>query len=109
MSDQDSLENALDGLIDAVEYAEDIGEHELAKEISSLYQELGRRSPDEHWDDVYKCRVMGDNLQEVVEEVDEAMSFEESVDNEIEVHATSDAISRLENHNNVSDVEVTEE
>lgn len=109
MSDQDSLEDALDGLIDAVEYAEDIGEHELAKEISGLYQELGRRSPDEHWDDVHKCRVTGDNLREVVEEVDEVMSFEDSVDNEIEVHATEDAISRLEDHDNISDVEVTEE
>lgn len=40
MTDKDSLEKALDGLINAVEYAEDIGEDELSREISELYQSL---------------------------------------------------------------------
>lgn len=109
MSDQDSLKDALDGLIDAVEYAEDIGEHELAREISALYQKVGRKSPDEHWDPVYKCRVTGREVHNAVEEVEEAMILEDQDGDTIEVHATSDAISELENKENISDVEVLEE
>lgn len=52
MKEEDpDLEDALDGLIAATHYAEEIGEDELAKEISSLYQDLGRVAPDDHWDE----------------------------------------------------------
>jgi len=44
------LEAALDGLIAATNYAEAIGEDDLAVAIGELYQRLARASPDEHWD-----------------------------------------------------------
>lgn len=109
MSDQNSLESALDGLVEAIKYAEDIGEYELAKDISSLYQELGRRSPDDHWDNVYKCIVTGVNIQEVVEDVDEAVNFGESEGDKVELHATSDAISELEDHDDIVSVDIVDE
>lgn len=58
MSDETSdLEDALDGLIDASNYAEDIGEFELSRDIARLYQELAKASPNEHWDTIYTYRV----------------------------------------------------
>ena len=47
-----SLEDALDGLVAASRYAESIGEDELSVDLGVIYQELARRSPDEHWDSV---------------------------------------------------------
>lgn len=48
----ENLSEVLDGLVEAAKYAEDIGEPELAEEISECYQELGRAAPDEHWEGV---------------------------------------------------------
>ena len=109
MSGQDSLGDALDGLIDAVKYAEDIGEQELAREISSLYQELGRKSPDEHWDPVYKCRVAGNAVHNIVKQIEGAMMLEEQEGDSVEAYATSVAISDLESREDVSDVEVLDD
>lgn len=107
MSDQDSLENALDGLIDAVRYAEDIGEHELARKISTLYQELGEVSPDEHWDDVYRYKVYGDDdMYEVLEDTEGVFMFdEEGVSQGFEIYATEDGRDRLDNKSMVSEIE----
>lgn len=59
MSDYD-LEDALDGLIAAVNYCEDNGMNDLSRKISGLYQDVGREAPDEHWDEP----VETDNLFE---------------------------------------------
>lgn len=51
MSEQDAdLEAALDGLMDATEYAEAIGEDDLAVEIGELYQRIAQAAPEDHWD-----------------------------------------------------------
>lgn len=49
-SEEPDLEDALDGVIAATNYAEEIGEDEIAKELGRLYQDLGRVAPEEHWD-----------------------------------------------------------
>lgn len=41
------LEDALDGLITAANYCDDVGLHELALEIGELYQRLGEEAPEE--------------------------------------------------------------
>lgn len=110
MSDQDSLEKALDGLINAVRYAEDIGEDELAREISTLYQELGKVSPEEHWDDVYQYRVYGDDMYQVLEDTEGVFMFdEEGVSQGFEIYATEDGRDRLKNRSKVSEVELLDE
>lgn len=45
------LEDALDGLTAATNYAESIDEDDLAKEIGHLYQQLAEAAPDEDWSD----------------------------------------------------------
>lgn len=108
MSDQDSLQDALDGLINAVEYAESIEENELARDISSLYQELGRVSPDEHWNKVYHCRVFGSDLQRVLERNENAMLQEKVSEGVFELYTTADGIEDLRSLDKVSEVEVVE-
>ncbi|WP_020222525.1 hypothetical protein [Halarchaeum acidiphilum] len=54
-----ALEHALDGLIAAVDYAEDIGENELSRRIASCYQALGEAAPTDHWEDPPTCSVCG--------------------------------------------------
>ena len=44
------LEDALDGLIAAVNYTDEIGCVELSNEIAELYQRLGGMAPSEHWE-----------------------------------------------------------
>ena len=46
----DDLERALDGLQDAEQYAKDIGEPHLAREIGEIYQALGEAAPERHWE-----------------------------------------------------------
>lgn len=41
VDDDPTLEDALDGLMNASAYADEIGEHELAREIADCYQKLG--------------------------------------------------------------------
>lgn len=106
MSDEDSLQDALDGLISAVEYAESIGERELAREISSLYQEVGRVSPDEHWNEVYYCRVSGTNLQRVLEQNESTMLRENVSEGVFELYTTADGIEDLRSSSEVSEVEM---
>jgi len=55
----EGLERALDGLIAAVDYAEDIGERELSRRIAACYQALGEAAPAEHWEDPPTCSVCG--------------------------------------------------
>lgn len=109
MSDQDSLEDALDGLMDAVEYAESIEENELARNISSLYQELGRVSPDEHWDEVHYCRVSGSNLERVLEQNENVMLQEKVSEGVFEFYTTDDGIEDLRDRSEVSELEVVED
>ena len=52
IKDDPELVDALDGLINAVQYCDDRELHELAHEISGLYQRLGIESPDEDWESV---------------------------------------------------------
>jgi hypothetical protein len=49
MEDDPTLEDALDGLIDAVNYCENRGMDEHARDISDLYQRVGRDAPEEDW------------------------------------------------------------
>jgi len=49
-NDDPNLERALDGLIAAADYAEEIDEHELSSRIGRCYQDIGAAAPDEHWD-----------------------------------------------------------
>lgn len=110
MSDQDSLEMALDGLIKAVRYAEDIGEDELAREVSALYQKLADVSPEEHWDDVYRYKVYGNDIYEVVKDTDGVFIFDkEGVSQGIKVYATEDGRDRLKNISKISEVEILSE
>lgn len=50
IKDNPDLEDALDGLIHAVRYAESIGEDDIASDAASCYQALGAAAPEEHWD-----------------------------------------------------------
>jgi hypothetical protein len=66
MTKQDAdLEAALDGLMDATEYAEAIGADDLAVEIGELYQRLAQAAPDDHWDGPEK--VLSDEFLEALE------------------------------------------
>lgn len=47
--EEPSLEDALDGLLDAASYAGDIGRRDLAVRIARLYKEIGEAAPDEDW------------------------------------------------------------
>jgi len=44
------LEVALDGLQDAEGYCEANGLDDLAEQIASLYQDLGKQAPEGEWD-----------------------------------------------------------
>lgn len=51
IEDDPDLEDALDGLINAVRYAEGIGEERIAAMAAETYQELGAAAPSAHWDE----------------------------------------------------------
>lgn len=53
MEDDPSLENALDGLMDAASYADQRISDDLCYRISELYQEVGQRAPASDWDEQY--------------------------------------------------------
>ncbi|MFC6964981.1 hypothetical protein [Halocatena marina] len=53
------LEDALDGLIAAVRYTDDIDEVDLSRRIASCYQEVGKKAPKEHWEDPPACSICG--------------------------------------------------
>lgn len=65
-----SLENALDGLLDAVEYAEQINEDQLADELSELYQRVADKAPDDHWNRLQAYQLRSDDLMEIQEQFD---------------------------------------
>lgn len=49
MKDEPTLEDALDGLINAVNYCDDRGMNDLAIEIAGLYQQVAKDSPEDEW------------------------------------------------------------
>lgn len=106
MSD-DNLEDALDGLFDTVSYLEDIGEHELAREVGDLYQRVAKASPNEHWDEVQRYVVFGDDVVDVIEDTEGAMLFDEgAIDASIGLYATSDAVDTLRESDEVERIKV---
>ena len=55
-----TLEDALDGLIAAVNYCESIGLGDVAYDLATHYQTVGREAPDDHWaDDTRACPACG--------------------------------------------------
>lgn len=59
-----NLENALDGLIVALNYAEEIGEDDLSVKIGECYQELGTAAPDESFEELPDDRKAALSAQE---------------------------------------------
>lgn len=49
-AEEPDLEEALDGVIAATKYAEEIGEDEISRKLGRIYQELGKAAPEDHWD-----------------------------------------------------------
>lgn len=47
-----SLEAALDGILNAVEYCDSRGLQECSEDLNALYQKVARQSPDEDWEAV---------------------------------------------------------
>lgn len=104
---QESLNEALNGLINAVEYAEDIGEDELAREISSMYQTLSARSPEQHWDDVKEYTVHGtENATNIIDDIEGAHLFDKGFRrNGLGIYATKEAVSEIEESPEVKRIE----
>jgi hypothetical protein len=50
MTDGPTLEDALEGLLDATNYAEDRNLDDIADRAGKLYQELGAEAPGEDWE-----------------------------------------------------------
>lgn len=102
----DDLEEALDGLITAADYADMIAEYELAEQIANCYQELAQKSPDESWTGVYECSVIPaeyDACIEFIEQLEETMIIDEE-EYEIIIYTGDENITKLKNSDTVIDV-----
>lgn len=63
IKDEPTLADALDGMINALRYCEQHGEHELAYEIAQQYQTVSIQSPDIDWESIEDTNLDYDALE----------------------------------------------